>query len=216
MGRFKFALRSLGCQHNLRIKAARFALDNQAALKNSEPEIPIELTNARARDNWRSLLSLADVCGGNWPTMAREAARELSGADELDRKSIGEMLLADIRQIFSEAGVERLFSKTLVQELLAMSDRPWPEVNHGRVITPAWLSKRLRPFSISPKSLRIEPENAKGYELSGFQEAFSRYLPEEGLSNRHSVTAPINKGENEKPNVTAKKLVTVPKCTKAT
>ncbi|CAN5871965.1 hypothetical protein BH18ACI4_BH18ACI4_25850 [soil metagenome] len=65
------------------------------------------------------------------------------------------MLLSDIRQIFSEVNSERLFSKTLIEQLVAMADRPWPEANNGKAVTSAWLSRRLRPFSIFPKSIRI-------------------------------------------------------------
>ena len=185
---------------SLRSKAARFAADNAELLGSADPEIPSEITSARARDNWRSLLPLADACGEEWSRRARKAAIEISGSGDLDNESIGEMLLCDIRQVFDHANTERLFSKTLVEHLVAMVDRPWPEANNGKVITPAWLSRRLRPFSVYPKSLRIEPNNAKGYELTSFQEAFARYLPEQGEINRHNVTTRIRIGESEKVN----------------
>ena len=143
---------------------------------------------------------MADVCGGDWPALAREAARELSGNDDLDNESIGEMLLADIRQAFIEADTERIFSKTLVQDLVAMADRPWPEANRGKAITEAWLARRLKPFGVLSNTLRLETGRAKGYEIGRFQEAFARYLPGEGVSNRDNVTTRINIDENENSN----------------
>lgn len=189
----------------LRSRAARFALDNAQLLGIADPSVPEQITSARARDNWRPLLAIADLCGGDWPQLARKAAIELSGIEELDNESLGEMLLSDIQQVYSEAKSERLFSKTLVDHLVALADRPWPEANNGKAITPAWLSRRLRPFSIYPKSLRIEPQNAKGYELASFQEAFNRYLPEQGESNRHAVTTHTNIDESENQTVTKRK-----------
>ena len=60
-----------------------------------------------------------------------------------------------------------------------MTDRPWPEAGRGGLsITETWLARNLRPFSILPKTLRIDAEQAKGYEMVSFIEAFERYLPQ--------------------------------------
>lgn len=69
-----------------------------------------------------------------------------------------------------------------------MTDRPWPEANRGKPITETWLANRLRPFRILPKTIRIEPDRAKGYKLADFKEAFVRYIPEQGDSTRDSGT----------------------------
>jgi putative DNA primase/helicase len=185
---------------SLRSKAARFALDNADILTEADPDIPVEITNARARDNWRSLLAVADVCGDKWPTLARAAAKELSGSDNFDNESQIEMLLLDIKEVFAAKKAERLFSKDLISGLIAMSDRPWPEANNGRAITPTWLSRRLRPFGIIAKSMRIELDNAKGYESSTFEDVFSRYLPVQSDSSRHNVTSCLDTDENGNPN----------------
>ena len=78
----------------------RWAIDNAEALKGAEPEMPAGFDN-RLGDNYRVLLAIADLAGGEWPEQAREAAQRLSGA--ADTASIGTRLLADIRAAFDRS-----------------------------------------------------------------------------------------------------------------
>lgn len=68
-----------------------------------------------------------------------------------------------------------------------MNQEGWPEAHRGKPVTETWLANRLRPFRILPKTLRIEPDRAKGYELAAFKEAFARYIPEPGDFTRDGV-----------------------------
>ena len=77
-------------------KALRFALDNKKALANADPQIPDEIIHERARDNWRPLLAIADLCGGDWPERARKAAKELSDSNSLSDDTLTDALLWDI------------------------------------------------------------------------------------------------------------------------
>jgi uncharacterized protein DUF3631 len=56
-------------------RAARWAADRMIELASSDPKIPDALHD-RAADNWRPLLAIADVAGGDWPVRARRAALE--------------------------------------------------------------------------------------------------------------------------------------------
>ncbi len=154
----------------------------------------------RIADNWRPLLAIAEVAGGDWPQRIADAFAKLMSGHDADEQGLGIMLLSDIQQAFGEKDADKLFSKELVEVLCAMTDRPWPEGRRDKPITEAWLARRLKPFGVHPKSIRIEPHNLKGYELSAFQDAFSRYLPDKGLSNRHSLTTRVNIDENENSN----------------
>ena len=98
------------------------------------------------------------------------------------------MLLADIRRVFVEAQDGRMFSKSLVDALCAMTDRPWPEARKGKPITETWLARRLHDFGISSRTVRIQDDRAKGYEAADFGDAFQRYLPAGEESKRDSVT----------------------------
>ena len=57
-------------------------------------------------------------------------------------------------------------------------DAPWAEARRGKPINPNWLSRRLKPFDVKPKNLRVEGKVSKGYELRDFDDAFGRYLCE--------------------------------------
>jgi len=130
----------------------------------------------RLGDNWRPLFAIAEIAGDDWPQRAVNAFAKLTSRDDTDAQGLGVMLLTDIRQAFNENRVEKMFSKTLVESLCGMSDRQWPEARRGKPITGNWLARRLQAFGISPRTLRIDLDRAKGYELGDFAEAFERYL----------------------------------------
>src|SRR5262249_16894181 len=62
----------------LRSQAARWSMDNFDKLIDPDPQVP-EALNDRAADNWRPLLAIADLAGGEWPQLARQACLTLSG-----------------------------------------------------------------------------------------------------------------------------------------
>jgi putative DNA primase/helicase len=140
----------------------------------------------RLADNWRPLFAIAEIAGGDWPQRATTALTLLTSKGDREAQGIGVMLLADIQQVFTEAKVERIFSKVLIEKLCAMTDRPWAEAHHGKPINERWLARQLHSFGIAPRTLRIDEDRLKGYEVSQFTDAFERYLPADGLS---SVTA---------------------------
>jgi putative DNA primase/helicase len=175
---------------------ARFCADNLARLEVCDPALPSGAFN-RLADNWRPLFAIAETAGGNWPQRAADAFAMLTAKADTDAQGIGTMLLADIRQAFTESNTERTFSKSLVETLCAMSDRPWPEAHRGKPITETWLARRLHSFGITSRTLRIGDERKKGYTLGDFTDAFERYLQAEGESNRDAVTTPENIGDSQ-------------------
>jgi putative DNA primase/helicase len=161
--------------NELRQKAARWADDYTGVIESAEPVIP-EVLNDRAADCWRPLLAIADVAGGDWPEQARAAATMLAAADASE-DSVGVQLLADIREIFTQRNTDRLSGETLVEELGKFEDRPWPEWKHGKAISKPQLSRLLKRFDIVSKTIRTDAiSTIKGYELSQFHDAFSRYI----------------------------------------
>ena len=61
-------------------KAARWVADHLEALRQADPDVPRAL-NDRQADNWRPLLAIADLAGGDWPT----ASAGCSAGAEHDR-----------------------------------------------------------------------------------------------------------------------------------
>jgi len=159
---------------NLRRQCLRFVLDHQDQIRAATPEIP-ERLNDRAADVWEPLLALADLAGAHWPGVARDAAVHLAEVT-LEQNPMGSLLL-DIFCIFIISEQDRLFTRTLVDELAGCSDRPWVETLKGKPVTERWLAQQLRPYGIHPRTLRIEDLRGKGYSKQDLQDTCRRYIP---------------------------------------
>lgn len=137
------------------------------------------------------MLAIATVAGGEWPARALAAAKATSSS--AGDQSIRVALLSDIKSVFAEKGADRLSSATLVDALTNMEGRPWAEYRNGKPISANGLARALGPFCISPGTIRYDDHGgsstAKGYHLKQFDDAFRRYLPYQGDSNRHNVTS---------------------------
>ena len=167
-------------------KIARWREDNYIALCEADPETPSSLHD-RAADNWRPLLAIADRIGGKCPETARLAAKQLSQSEQdEDSASAATTLLADIQDIFETDRVERISTEDLLEKLHAMEDRPWPEWNRGKPITPRQISRMLKPFGIAPQTLRMgyASKPKKGYALEQFIDAFARYLSDLSVTGK--------------------------------
>jgi len=166
----------------LRRMAFRWSSDNLAGLQASDPIMPEEL-NDRAMDNWRPLVSIADLAGGEWPVRARAAALALSkDTEEADGSALID-LLVELREIFTDR--DRIASAELVEHLGAKAESRWAEWSHGKPITQRQIARLLAPLKITPKTIRFGDETAKGYLAEWFNDALSRYVP---LSIRNTVT----------------------------
>ncbi len=145
-------------------KAARWAKYQLDALRLAEPEVPESMPD-RTADNWRPLFAIADAVGGHWPETARRVALLLSGG--LEDPSPEVQVLADIRTLFRDRGVDRLSSESLGKDV---------ELN------PYHLARRLQPFGIRPHGIRIGDKTPRGYMREDFEDAFTRYLPPESAT----------------------------------
>jgi Protein of unknown function (DUF3631) len=161
---------------------ARFDLWAEAAEESLRDPLlkPSKLPELDARRNeiWRSLLRIADLAGERWPQSGRTAAVELSGGDRRnDEASLGIQLLGDIKQVFAD---ERMACTELTAALNDLEDSRWGSWNDGGGIKTRELGRRLKPYGIRAKPIRIDGERkGNGYEREQFDDAFSRYLPQE-------------------------------------
>lgn len=163
---------------DLRRKMARWALDNMDAIRESDPDVPPSLHD-RAADCWRPIFAIADLVGGDWPSLSREAAVSICQATDATRDEVGTMLLEDIQSIFETRRVDYIRSEILVEGLIEMKERPWREWKKGRPLTPRSLARLLKPFCIVSKNKRLdlEPDRvAKHYLKVDFEDSFDRYL----------------------------------------
>jgi putative DNA primase/helicase len=157
----------------LRRQAARWAEDNFDKLADPDPAIP-EVLNDRAADNWRPLLAIADLAGGEWPRLAREAACILSGEEHDTSPNIE--LLIDIRIAFGDD--DEIRTVDLIAKLIADPERPWVEWSKGKPITAKHIGRLLRDFKIISENVNgTGYSQAKGYKRSRFEDAWTAYCP---------------------------------------
>jgi putative DNA primase/helicase len=153
---------------------ARWASENLQHLRLADPYIPGVL-NDRAADNWRQLLAIAELAGGEWTDRAQIAAIALSRTTEYDDETNEILLLADIKIIFLESSRDRLRSTEITAALAQMEHRRWPEWRNGRPITPVQMARMLDRFDIHPTTHRFGETTDKGYLLAQFADSFARY-----------------------------------------
>ncbi|MGB8576668.1 MAG: DUF3631 domain-containing protein, partial [Pseudolabrys sp.] len=190
-------------------KIARWAAGNQATLAAADPHMGL-LVN-RAADNWRPLVSIADLAGGRWPALARTVAEAAETAKQ--DQSRRTMVLIAIRDFFAaRPEVNRVRSAELADALGTIENRPWSEWRNGKPITPAALARLLAPFGIAPGTRREGEDTFKGYLRCDFAQAFATYLPDQTVTpsqpNNHAHCDGLQ-------SVTLKTDVTVSKLQKA-
>jgi putative DNA primase/helicase len=157
-------------------KAARWADDTRARLAEADPDMPPVLFN-RVADNWRPLIAVADAAGGEWPERARRVA-EAAAAQDPD-ESARTILLADLRDLFDREPSGVLFTKEDILPVLAgMDHRPWPEWRNDKPLSAKQLAGLLKPFRVSPGTVRRGDRTDKGYRRADLEDAFARYLDE--------------------------------------
>jgi putative DNA primase/helicase len=192
-------------------RAASWAADCMIELASADPQIPDALHD-RAADNWRPLLAIADVAGGDWPARARSAALELSN-DTSDQDSVGTLLLHDIRSAFESKSVDRISGDELTTYLVNLDDRPWPEFKSGRPLTKATLARQLSRYKILSGTIRLpDGRTLRGYYLSSFTDAFARYL---SLQTATPPQLSTNGHCGASQTVTAEKLVALSKASQS-
>jgi hypothetical protein len=167
------------------LKEAKLGLD---------PEMPDEL-HGRTADNWRPLIAIADACSPAWGTLAREAAVAFARGDHDD--DIAVILLRHIREVFDARDVDRIGSKDLVRELIALesADGFWGDYRGAsgserpRRLTPIAVVRLLSPFKIKPRTLwplqrTAESKSVRGYHRTDFEAAWSSYCDENATTSQ--------------------------------
>src|SRR5204863_4175601 len=155
-----------------RRRCAEFVRKHSAAIAAAQPEIPAAL-NDRAADIWEPLFAIADLAGGDWPRLARQAAQKLSTAYDDDITLIG-YFLADIRNWMVHQKVDRVLSRDLIRVFNPMHNRPWEDLRRGREINEYWLAGKMRELGMRSKNVRVGEGVGKGYMLEDVEAALRR------------------------------------------
>src|SRR5262245_19268532 len=159
----------------IRRKLARWAIDNAVALRDAKPDFPPGFNN-RIRNNWGTMLAIADLAGGEWPKRVRTAALELETGRDEPSETI--RLFAALRDVWGKT--QERTSESLCAALAEYSEE-WADFRDKGPIGPIQLAALLRPFGIRPvhnlrKGRRAGDKNPSGYRRAQFANAWARLL----------------------------------------
>jgi hypothetical protein len=172
----------------LRDQISEWAQEHVERLAELEPDLPRELDD-RAAEAWWPLLAIADMAGGDWPLTARIAATELHADDE--EESRGVQLLDDVRTVFGDRLA--MHSRDLLEALNALDEAPWGAWHEGKGLRSRDLARRLKPFGVKSKTVKIDGESLKGYHRDDLEDAWIRYLPGVGEPPSPASPSPVHR-----------------------
>jgi hypothetical protein len=159
----------------------------------TEPELPPGIED-RSADCWEPLLAIAEKAGDDWPNKAREAAVYLASRVKDEAQTWGVELLGHIREGFGAE--DKLSTETLLHRLCSRDESPWNDL-FGKPLNDRGLAKRLKPYGVKSRDVRLGDKAKKGYVAADFQDAWDRYLgpaPCKG-DKRDSATSEQNQGD---------------------
>jgi hypothetical protein len=139
------------------------------------------------------LLAVADHAGGDWPDRARVSAVSLVSDSKRGTPSLGVLLLRDLRDISGDD--DQLATETILDRLHNLDEAPWGDLR-GNPLNPRGLARRLSPYEIKSKQVRIGDRTLKGYTRGDLWDAWQRYVPV-GMPPRESETSETSGTERE-------------------
>lgn len=150
-----------------------FAERHSEALEDLEPDMPAGITD-RPADVWEPLVMIGDYAGPEWSQHLRAAATFLNRERQEKDPSLGVKLLDDLRHLFEHH--DKLSTESIIEQLCKIDESPWGDLR-GKPIDARGLSRRLRPYDVRPKDVRLGDVVVKGYEAGDLYEPWQRYLP---------------------------------------
>lgn len=159
----------------LRVRCEAWATEVVLAnLTDMDPDVPLQLSD-RAQDNWRPLIAIADLAGGDWPDKAREAAKVISAHEDIEEPSAGILILSAARDWFAGKDDAHIASATLADLAAnagAVGGKPTSRmIRCARILSGLGVPRHtFRPPAGEPR---------KGFKRADMEDAFTRYLPEE-------------------------------------
>jgi hypothetical protein len=185
--------------HALRDRLASWVGSIAEAAGSDYPDLPPEVVD-RPAEVWEPLITIADQAGGEWPTVARQAATHLCKVAEDRRVTLEVRLLQDLRTIFGDE--DKLPTATIIERLTVGTDldddAPWADLR-GKAIDSRKVASLLRPFGIRSRNIQVGGQRPKGYLREDLYESWQRYLPpvaEEALQALHGLQANNDAGSS--------------------
>jgi hypothetical protein len=144
----------------------------------------------RDADVWEPLLAVADEAGEDWPAKARVSSVSLVSDSKAGTPSLGVQLLADLQKVFADDA--KLTTLSILDRLHHLPESIWADMR-GKPLDESGLARRLKPYGIAPKQIRMGTATPRGYVRADLLDAWARYLsptPEEAKTGKTGKTEP--------------------------
>lgn len=168
----------------LRTKLESWAAEQGEKPADHIPDMPHGIVD-RPAELWEPLLIVADLAGGNWPKVAREACLALCKDAEGQKASLGVRLLGDMKILFDELKIDQITTVKLIKHLttdgerdepMLEADAPWGDLR-GKPISNRGIASLLKRYEVRPQKIRVDDKTLQGYRLEDLHDAWLRYLP---------------------------------------
>ena len=146
------------------------------------PELPPEIIDRNA-DIFEALFAVADQAGGDWPHRARVTAVTLVTDKSEDKRSMGIMLLEDLRTVFGDR--DHLHTEDILSELLNSMKAPGMTSAVSRSMHAAWRTV-LENTRSSPRACGSARSTKKGYAREDLVDVWARYATDAEARDTHS------------------------------
>jgi hypothetical protein len=178
----------------IRRKLMRWAVDNAVTLRAAKPSFPPGFNN-RIRTNWKLLLAIADLAGGEWPERARNAALELEA--DRDEQSEEIRLVAGTYDVWRSAEEVRT-AESLCAALAAHPSGEWADFRGKGPIGKHQLAAILREFGI--RSFTGHPTKRSNltrssYRRAQFEPLWARLLQKPSRDSNTQTSKPPKSGK---------------------
>jgi hypothetical protein len=168
----------------LRELLAAWAADVAESVGDPWPRMPPGVAD-RAADVWEPLLAVADLAGGDWPKLAREACTAFVTGARDDTETVGTRLLADLHAVFG--GAEVMSTEAILGKLHALEESPWGDW-YGHPLNARDLARLLKPYEVRPAVVRIGDATPRGYRAEDLWKAWRVYVPGASATSATSAT----------------------------
>jgi hypothetical protein len=169
------------------VGAARFVEAHAAEIERAYQdslETDLDFLSDRDADVWTPLFVLCQVAVPESLEELKKYAKQLSDAKARAdvEDSLPVTLLRDIREVWpqkekdllekGDRPADKCETSVLIDKLKLLEESPWGELP----LTAPKLARMLRPFDVTPRTIRLGERTPKGYVWEEFEDAFSRYL----------------------------------------
>jgi hypothetical protein len=168
----------------LRGQLAAWAASVAGQIGGSWPEMPAGVTD-RAADVWEALIVIADLAGGRWPELARQACTAFVNGARDDTETVGTRLLADLREMFGDSPA--MSTEAILTRLHSLDEAPWGDW-YGKPLDARGLAKLLRPYEVRSRQVRLGDVTVKGYRREDLQVSWRSYLARGSETSETSET----------------------------